>query len=73
MKPLEWPHYRVFTEQIQQLTVSFDRCSFELESIKANSVAREIAKSVTLDGRFNFYLAAGGPSWLQDAIAREAR
>lgn len=72
LKPLEWPRYRVFIEHILWLKSGFVSYSFELETIKANTIAREISKSVTRDGKFNSYIALGGPAWLHNLIAREA-
>lgn len=37
-----------------------------------NKVATLVATSVTADSRFQSYVATGGPSWLQDLLAREA-
>nr|VDD61157.1 unnamed protein product [Brassica oleracea] len=47
---------------------SFHHCVQE-----RNIVAQEVAKSVTNDHRYHSYIAAGGPSWLQHSIEREAR
>lgn len=38
-----------------------------------NTVAQDVAKSVTNDQRYHSYIAAGGPSWLQRSIEHEAR
>ncbi|KFK27980.1 hypothetical protein AALP_AA8G456200 [Arabis alpina] len=67
-----WPKYCFLLEQICHLQAGFAYCAFKLESIKANFTARAIASSVTRDGRFNSYLAAGGLAWLHDLLAREA-
>lgn len=37
----------------------------------ANEIARDIAKSMLREGRFQSYLSMGGPVWLHDLIARE--
>ncbi|XP_024011324.1 uncharacterized protein LOC112086588 [Eutrema salsugineum] len=66
--PSRWPRYRAYTDYIKHLQGFFSVCSFELETIGANRVAREISKSVTRDGRFQSYLAIGGPSWLHHLI-----
>ncbi|KAF3521026.1 hypothetical protein DY000_02059795 [Brassica cretica] len=47
---------------------SFHHCVQE-----RNILAQEVAKSVTNDHRYHSYIAAGGPSWLQHSIEREAR
>uniref|UniRef100_A0A0D3BGS3 Uncharacterized protein n=1 Tax=Brassica oleracea var. oleracea TaxID=109376 RepID=A0A0D3BGS3_BRAOL len=38
----------------------------------ANTIARDITKNVLKDGRFQSYLALGGPAWLHQRIAAEA-
>ena len=49
----------------------FDAFSFESESVCANSVSREIAKSVNRDGRFYSYFALGGSALLHKRIRRD--
>lgn len=71
-KPIEWPRYRVLLNQIETLSNDFYSCSFQLETHTANTISREIARSVLKDGRFQSYLSLGGPSWLHDRIAKEA-
>ncbi|KAF2539721.1 hypothetical protein F2Q68_00019437 [Brassica cretica] len=39
----------------------------------ANVLAQRIATSVTVDHRYQYYIASGGPNWLNDLIAYEAR
>ncbi|CAA0358008.1 unnamed protein product [Arabidopsis thaliana] len=51
----------------------FFRVIFKVSSSKANSIARDIAKSVTRDGRFRSYLARGGPGWLLSRIEEDKR
>ncbi|EFH44688.1 hypothetical protein ARALYDRAFT_915690 [Arabidopsis lyrata subsp. lyrata] len=46
---------------------------FKISSPKANTLAKAIACSVTRDGRFNSYLASGGPAWLHTRIEEERR
>ncbi|AEE77272.1 Protein phosphatase 2C family protein [Arabidopsis thaliana] len=45
----------------------------DVSSSKANSIARDIAISVTRDGRFRSYLARGGPGWLLSRIEEDKR
>ncbi|EFH46559.1 hypothetical protein ARALYDRAFT_915396 [Arabidopsis lyrata subsp. lyrata] len=47
--------------------------SFHLSSPKANSLAKDIACSVSREGRFTSYLARGGPAWLHNRIEDERR
>ncbi|KAH0850461.1 hypothetical protein HID58_095508 [Brassica napus] len=69
--PLQWPRYRALLHQITKLKENFVTITFEGETIQTNGIARDIARSVLRDGRFQSYLALRGPSWLQDRIARE--
>lgn len=71
--PAQWPRYRALLQQITTLKEKFDTIAFEGEGTATNEIARAIAKSVLRDGRFQSYLALGGPSWLQDMIIRESR
>ncbi|CAN6989042.1 unnamed protein product, partial [Brassica rapa subsp. trilocularis] len=70
--PNQWPRYRFLFEKINHLNQSFSMVSFEEENISANLIARDIAKSVLRDGRFQSYLAMGGPAWLHERLHREA-
>ncbi|KAF2570208.1 hypothetical protein F2Q70_00003297 [Brassica cretica] len=69
--PSSWPRYRGFLSQIVAACSEFEVIAFEVESSESNKVARTIAKSVLRDGRFQSYLAMGGPSWLHDLIQTE--
>ncbi|CAD5327306.1 unnamed protein product [Arabidopsis thaliana] len=51
----------------------FFRVIFKVSSSKANSIERDIAISVTRDGRFRSYLARGGPGWLLSRIEEDKR
>ncbi|VYS61986.1 unnamed protein product [Arabidopsis thaliana] len=51
----------------------FFRVIFKVSSSKANSIERDIAISVTRDGRFSSYLARGGPGWLLSRIEEDKR
>ncbi|XP_018462023.2 uncharacterized protein LOC108833068 [Raphanus sativus] len=69
--PLQWPRHRGLLQQVLRLKEKFQVITFDSEKVTANGVARDIARSVLRDGRFQSYLAMGGPSWLHDRIARE--
>lgn len=69
----KWPRYCTLIEMIFIVTPYFSSCSFELVSQSSNSITRDIAKSVTHDGRYQSYLAMGGPSWLHDRLMAEVR
>lgn len=70
--PNQWPRYRNLLEQIHSLRTCFNSLQFEVEKIECNLIARDIAKSVLHDGRFQSYLALGGPAWLHERLNREA-
>ncbi|CAH8365278.1 unnamed protein product [Eruca vesicaria subsp. sativa] len=72
-KPSNWPRFRCILQRIHQLCNRFPSVAFEAETGDSNRTAREIAKSVLRDGRFQSYLARGGPAWLHNIINREAR
>lgn len=69
--PLQWPRYRDLLHQVMKLKEKFTMVVFEGEKISANGIARDIARSVLRDGKFQSYLALGGPSWLHERLARE--
>lgn len=69
--PQQWPKFRSLLEEIGRLKEGFSAVIFEGEKTTANAIARDLAKSVLRDGRFQSYLALGGPSWLSERIARE--
>lgn len=69
--PLQWPRLRDLSQQVIKLKEKFTMVVMEEEKIATNGIAREIARSVLRDGRFQSYLVLGGPSWLQDRLARE--
>ncbi|KAG2328756.1 hypothetical protein Bca52824_011484 [Brassica carinata] len=56
--PQQWPH-------------EFESLTFECVKASSNGIARDIAKSVLRDGRYQSYLALGGIFWLHDRILRE--
>ncbi|KAG7564244.1 Ribonuclease H domain [Arabidopsis suecica] len=58
-KPLEWLKYRSQLDKIFQVILVMGKVRFNLSSPKANTLARDIANSVTKEGRFTSYLALG--------------
>ncbi|EOA32886.1 hypothetical protein CARUB_v10016202mg [Capsella rubella] len=70
--PLEWPKYRAQLDKIIQVKCGMGEISFHMSSTKANSLVREIASSVTRDGRLTSYLALGGPAWLQERLTLDS-
>ncbi|KAG5409308.1 hypothetical protein IGI04_005627 [Brassica rapa subsp. trilocularis] len=69
---LNWPRFRAILSRLRILCMSFSSIAFETETVVSNGDAREIAKSVLRDGRFQSYLALGGPAWLHQQILRDA-
>ncbi|KAG7536410.1 Reverse transcriptase domain [Arabidopsis suecica] len=72
-RPKEWPKYRSILNKISQAIQVMRDVKFKISSPKANTLAKAIACSVTRDGRFNSYLASGGPAWLHTRIEEERR
>ncbi|KAG7564287.1 Reverse transcriptase domain [Arabidopsis suecica] len=68
-----WPRYHSYLDRIHRLLPQFGKVIFKVSSTKANGIAREIALSVTRDGRGQSYLARGGLVWLQSRIDEEKR
>ncbi|XP_018487394.2 uncharacterized protein LOC108857880 [Raphanus sativus] len=71
ISPQKWPGFRNLLEQVEKLKGEFESLTFECVKASSNGIARDIAKSVLRDGRYQSYLALGGPSWLHDRILRE--
>ncbi|EOA33009.1 hypothetical protein CARUB_v10016339mg, partial [Capsella rubella] len=69
--PVSWPKYRSLLEKIASVIKDMGEIRFMVSLPKANSIARDIAKSVTADGRWTSYLALGGPAWLHNRINQE--
>ncbi|KAF3585772.1 hypothetical protein F2Q69_00032286 [Brassica cretica] len=51
---------------------SFDQSQVTNAPKEANSIALQVASSVTRDQRFQSYMANGGPNWLSSSITAEA-
>ncbi|KAF2534620.1 hypothetical protein F2Q70_00029446 [Brassica cretica] len=59
-------------ERTRQALNCFQNCYVEVVNVTTNRGAEKIAVSVTKDGRFQSYIARGGPSWLNDTILEDA-
>lgn len=70
-KVSDWPRFRIILQRIQGLCSQFSLVAFEGKTKTSNRIAREIARSVLRDGRFQSYLALGRPAWLQHLINGE--
>lgn len=70
--PSSWPRFQSLLEQVSSLCSLFESVSFECEKVSANSIARDISKSVMRDGRLQSYFALGGSAWLHQRLLREA-
>ncbi|KAL1200005.1 putative protein phosphatase 2C-like protein 45 [Cardamine amara subsp. amara] len=69
--PRDWPRYRSYIDRFMQAKLGFHNCTIKLSSVQTNTVVHRIAKSVTHEGRFQSYIASGGPSWLSSLIEAE--
>ncbi|KAL1207882.1 hypothetical protein V5N11_015502 [Cardamine amara subsp. amara] len=49
-QPEKWPLYRSVLDQIIQVMSSFHSCCFKASSFQANTIARDIARSMTIEG-----------------------
>ncbi|KAL1205026.1 putative protein phosphatase 2C-like protein 45 [Cardamine amara subsp. amara] len=67
----KWPRFQVYLNQIHHLLTEVHGFCFVVSQPQVNSVARDIAQSITRDGRFRSYLSIGGPAWLQSWIREE--
>ncbi|KAJ4911704.1 Uncharacterized protein Rs2_06325 [Raphanus sativus] len=49
-------------------------CDWSVDHVRLerNTIADDLAKSVTADRRYQSFIATGGPSWLQSRLADEA-
>lgn len=65
----EWRHLRM---DIQLRLSALQDWSFQYCDHPENSIAQEIAVSVTSGRRFQSYISLGGPTWLLQRIESEA-
>ncbi|XP_048611532.1 uncharacterized protein LOC125585866 [Brassica napus] len=70
--PWLFPNLSLDISRILRLMHNFDLCQIMVVSDQTNFVATEIASSVTKDGRYQSYIATGGPRWLSSNIRSEA-
>ncbi|EOA29646.1 hypothetical protein CARUB_v10015148mg, partial [Capsella rubella] len=69
--PVAWPKYQSILDNFAGCLQSMEVISFYVSSPKENVVTRDIAKSVTREGRLTSYLSLGGPAWLHEKIERD--
>ena len=50
----------------------FDHCQVVSSHRETNSIALQVAESITRDQRLQSYMAMGGPSWLSSSVTTEA-
>lgn len=58
--------------EIHNALLTFEMGCFNLVSMEANTLAKDIATSVTRDHRYQSYVAFKGPAWLEERILQEA-
>ena len=71
--PINWPTYLSYLDRIHRILPNFGSLVFKVSSTKANTIARDIATSVTREGRSRSYLARGSPMWLHSRIEEDKR
>jgi len=54
--PINWPTYLSYLDRIHRILPNFGSLVFKVSSTKANIIARDIATSVTREGRSRSYL-----------------
>ncbi|KAL0656333.1 hypothetical protein Bca4012_076917 [Brassica carinata] len=73
LNPQSYPSAALVISHILRSMHSFDQCQLLDVSLGVNSLAVEIATSVTKDRRLQSYVAKGGPLWLSSLLLSEAR
>ena len=73
LNPQSYPNAALVISHILRSMHSFDQCQLLDVSLGVNSLAVEIATSVTKDRRFQSFVAKGGPLWLSSLLLSEAR
>lgn len=70
--PRLFPNVPILLSSTLRSLHQFDYCQVVLVPEGVNSLAFEIAASVTTGLRYQSYIANGGPSWLSPAIRNQA-
>ena len=70
--PRLYPNVPILLSSTLRSLHQFDYCQVLLVPEGVNSVAFEIAASVTAGLRYQSYIASGGPSWLSPVIRNQA-
>ncbi|KAL0725068.1 hypothetical protein Bca4012_039667 [Brassica carinata] len=70
--PAEFVEMGQLTYEIHSQLKALQDWSFYHCDQSKNSIAQDLALSVTSDRRYHSYIARGGPSWLLQRIEREA-
>ena len=65
-KPKAWPAFRYQGTELRKVLVGFQEWNFLVVSAKANKCAQAIAQSVTMEKRYQSYVAMGNPQWLKE-------
>lgn len=68
-----WPRYRSLIDRINRHIGLFLNLSFRVFHFKVKSLARDIAGSITRNGRLRSYLSISGLAWLHSRIWDESR
>ncbi|CAN7040727.1 unnamed protein product, partial [Brassica rapa subsp. trilocularis] len=73
LSPSSCSETREIVGNICDLVQRFQHWSLDHVLETRNVLAQRIATSVTVDHRYQSYIALGGPNWLKELIAYEAR
>lgn len=71
--PVEFIEHHSISGDINRLLLSLQDWSITHILQTKNTIARDIATSVTLEHRYHLYIACGGPTWLMHRLEEEAQ
>lgn len=71
MQPADYKELHGLLEGINRQLSRLRDWSVDHVRLERNTIADDLAKSVTADRRYQSFIATGGPSWLQSRLADE--
>lgn len=71
MHPMSWPSYRAYGKELVEVLSKFSEWSLLGVVREANVPAFKIARSVTMENRFQSYVARDDPVWLRSLLEKE--
>lgn len=71
LKPKAWPSYRYQVSELKKALGKINEWSLKGVSARTNRNAEMVAKSVTVEMKYQSYVASGGPFWLREVLDNE--